>query len=565
MNESTSFEIPASHHLLQAGGTAVLATALSSCGSGGGGDVPAVPAALTIRTVIIAPAGGGAVTVNGVTKATGGVTFSFDGGTAATSRPADPGVGGAPVTSQFDASATTGTASFSVTINPSVETAHTAAPAALKAVARGIAAVGFAPSANDLMRHAGLTQIQITDAMVTRLSGTPAEAYPAWIDDPVMTQLFAAFAPLRTEFQNWMLRQLITSPDPLAERLVLFWHNVFTTEVNNSQIIVPMARQHRTWRQNMVGNLGTFLKAMSRDPAMVIYLNSNQNKKGRPNENFARELLELFTLGENTEYGAYEETDIPVVARCFTGYSYNAQGAAVFNTRDHDFGPGSNLGDKFLWGESLPNTADDGDVVIDRILARKVVVNDALHSACGRYIVTRLWKEFIGDLLPGDLEVILALGDEFAAADGMNYELKPLYTALFRTAAFTDPARQGTRIRSPLEVLTGYFRALQITPTDATLGTIRSNAADLGQDLFNPETVFGAAGGTEWINVKTLVSRNAYLAALAEAYKSTVPASLVTVMDTLLLVLPPLVAPTESVDAGARAKQLVTDTAYHLR
>ena len=524
---------------------------------------PAVPNTLTSLT--LRESSGGPVTVNGIVGGSVGVRFNLDGGTSVTSKPADLGAQSPAQSYTFVASGAGGGSSIGITINPTPNDVATALHNSLVATRGAVAAIAMPPSWDELMSYAGLTHAQIVERMLARLSGVPAEPYPTWIDEQILsyTQLqaltpaerdviSARIGPRMVELKSWFLRQLVLSPDPLSERLLLFWHNLFTSSV--SDLFEPrlIARQHKLFREQLGGNLRTFLKAMARDTAMVEYLDSRLNTKNKPNENFARELLELFTLGERTTFNGYAESDIPLVAICFTGYGEDANRVFLFNPSAHDFKTPVTL-----WGAARPATADDGDWVIDRILAKN---DSGGHSYCAIYIVTRLWKEFIGDPAASQAAIV-ALADQFSGA--FAWDLPKLYRALFNRPEFSMATVNGTRIRAPIELFAGYFRALSI-PT-VTWKDIVSRAAVLDQNLFDPPNVFGWPGGTNWITVRTLADRREYMRFTGSQYGAQVPEKLINVLDILLLAIDPIGVPPQGTTAAARSLEYLTDPAYNLR
>ncbi len=523
------------------------------------------PPAATIARLTLKDASGGVLSSGSLTGSPG-LTFILDGGAGATNRAVDPGPGTTARAYDFAVSGTAGVGTVGITINPAPTDVSTALNARLVTTRSTVAAMAFPPSWDELMSYAGTTQAQIVERMLGRMDGLPREAYPEWIDTQLLssTQYNALSAeardayekrkyPLRQEFKAWFFRQMVTSADSLSERLLLFWHNHFTTSASSVEDPELIARQHRLYRQNVGGNLRTFLKAMTRDPAMCEYLDSALNKKGKPNENFARELIELFTLGERSTYASYAEADIPMVALCFTGYGVDANENFQFNPSNHDF-----TTDRTLWGVArATGDANDGDWLIDQILAK---VDGSGHSYCARYIVTKLWKEFIGDPATS-AATIQAIADQFSGA--FSWDLKSLYRALFTSAEFVDPLRRATRIKSPVELYVTYFRALGITPTkwDETLWTCYT----LDQDLLDPPNVFGWPGGTNWITVKTLVDRREYMSWMGWTYRDQVPERLNNVLDILLLAGDPIGGSPSGTSAADRSRQYITDSAFNLR
>ncbi len=544
---------------------AVAVATLAGCGAGGGGDTPAVPpATATISSLTLKDSSGGVLTANNQTG-TPSVTFALNGGATGTNRPADPGPGTMAQAYDFSVSGTGGVGMVGITINPAPIEVATALHSTLLTARAAVTAMAFPPSWDELMGYAGLTHAQIVERLLGRLSSTPHEDYPAWIDEPILswaqyntlTQAAkdaynSSRYPRRQAFKAWVFRQMVTSPDALSERLLQFWHNLFTSSASSLDDPQLIARQHRLYRQQFTGNLRTFLKAMCKNAGMCEYLDSARNKKGKPNENFARELLELFTLGERATYGGYAESDISLVALCFTGYGVDANKESQFNPSDHDF-----TTPVTLWGNARPATAGDGDWVIDQILAK---VDGSGHAYCAVYLVTRLWKEFVGDPA-ADQAAILALADQFSGA--FAWDLTQLYRALFNRSEFSSATRTGTRLRAPVELYVGYYRALDVRPAawDENLWTCYT----LDQDLLDPPNVFGWPGGTNWITVKTLVDRREYMSWIGWGYRNQVAERLANVLDILLLATDPIGVSPSGTTAADRSREYITDPAYNLR
>jgi uncharacterized protein (DUF1800 family) len=250
-----------------------------------------------------------------------------------------------------------------------------------------------------------------------------------------------------------------------------------------------MYRQNATWRANAVGSFATLLHAAGKDQAMLIYLDTVQNRTGKPNENFAREVMELFTLGE----GHYTERDVKEAARAFTGWSIDRDsGAFMFRPRLHDDGP------KTVFGQT---GRFDGDAVLDLMLAR---------PETSQFITAELWREFVSpDADPREVARIAAV---FRASD---YAIKPLLRELFLSDAFYASANRGTLVKSPADLVVGTLHSLDILPANALPYAVA--CASMGQNLFSPPNVKGWPGGEAWINTNTLLARKQYLERIARA------------------------------------------------
>ena len=234
----------------------------------------------TIATLSLKDMAGGTLTAGGV-SGTPVVTFTLDGGNAGTSRAADPGPGIVARAYDFSVSGTGGSGTVGITINPEPVAVATALHPSLVVTRGKLNAMGFSPSWDELMSYAAMTHAQIVERMLGRINGTPHEAYPTWIDEPILSSAqYNTLSqddknaynnqryPRRQDFKAWFFRQMVTSPDPLTERLVQFWHGVFTSSASSLDDPQLIARQHRLYRLQFAGNLRDFLKAMARDAGM---------------------------------------------------------------------------------------------------------------------------------------------------------------------------------------------------------------------------------------------------------------------------------------------------------
>jgi len=276
---------------------------------------------------------------------------------------------------------------------------------------------------------------------------------------------------------DWWMRRMTRGSYPLQEKLTLFWHGHFTTSARDERSAWLMWQQNETLRRNAAGNYRIFVKAVSRDPAMLDYLNNQQNRKGRPNENYARELMELFTLG----IGNYTENDIKEAARAFTGWGHDGE-EYLFRKNFHDDGQKTFFGKTGNFG---------GDNIIDIILARET---------SGDYIAGKFLKFFVGENI--DPAVAHALGDILREND---YELRPLLRTLFASKLFFDAAYVGTQIKSPVQLVVGTGRIASVNKP-RRVRTMQAMEA-MGQVPFMPPNVRGWPGGRIWINTSTLLVR----------------------------------------------------------
>jgi uncharacterized protein (DUF1800 family) len=291
------------------------------------------------------------------------------------------------------------------------------------------------------------------------------------------------------ELRNWWVSEMLVTDQPLVERMTLFWHNHFTSSLQKVRFAPSLYWQNVLFRHEAFGNFATLLKGVARDPAMLIYLDGVRSVPSQPNENFARELLELFTLGE----GHYTEADIKAAARAFTGWSIDREtGRFQPHPQLHDGGEKTFLGQTGRFG---------GDDVI-AILLR--------HPRTAETIVEKLWHEFVS-LKPDPAEV------KRLAASFRNggYEMKPLLRALFLSPAFRDPANRAALIKSPVDLVVGTVRLLGMPVPEKT--QLVRMMQGLGQVPFDPPNVKGWAGGESWITTYTLLLRQQVLRRIVEA------------------------------------------------
>ncbi len=275
----------------------------------------------------------------------------------------------------------------------------------------------------------------------------------------------------------WWLGRMIRGPFFMQEKLTLLWHGHFTSNATDERSAWLMWRQHEVLRKHAAGNFRSFVHEISRDPAMIDYLNNQQNRKGRPNENYARELMELFTLG----VGNYTENDIKEAAKAFTGWGHDGDDY-IFRRNFHDDGP------KTFFGRTGNFNGND---VIDIILSGDV---------SPRYIGTKLfgWLAYEGV----DESMQVSLGQLLKQS---NYELRPVLRTILTSRAFYSKNAMFNQIKSPVQLLMGTCRLVGIGLPDR--GQMRNWLDSMGQLPLNPPNVKGWPGGRQWINTSTLFAR----------------------------------------------------------
>lgn len=275
----------------------------------------------------------------------------------------------------------------------------------------------------------------------------------------------------------WWMNRMAFGKYPLQEKLTFFWHGHFTTSAKDERAALLLWKQNELLRQNAAGNFETFVRSISRDPAMLDYLNNNENRKAHPNENYARELMELFTLG----IGNYTETDIKQGARAFTGWGHDGTDF-VYRANQHDDGI------KTFFGRS---GNFDGDDIITLILQ---------HPACPKFISGELFKYLAYEDIESDLSD--ALGQELL---NNKYQLRPLLRTILTSRAFYSPQAIGVLIKSPVQLVMGTIRmlGLRMPPGQALASALNQ----MGQLPMMPPNVRGWPGGRMWINTSTLFIR----------------------------------------------------------
>jgi uncharacterized protein (DUF1800 family) len=273
------------------------------------------------------------------------------------------------------------------------------------------------------------------------------------------------------------LRRMIQTPHPLLEKMTLFWHSHFATssaKVNNARL---MQRHVQLLRSQALNSFRTLLQGVSRDPAVLIWLGADANRKALPNTNFVRSLMEDFTLGP----GHYTEKDVREAARAFTGW-FVLRGERRYIPREYD----GNV--KHILGQEGNFTGDD----VVRIVLEQ--------PATARMVVRKLYRWLICETAEPDAMLIAPLVESFAK----DYDIPKLVERMIRSNLFFSPVAYRRRIKCPVEFALGIVTALEGVVSTTELG---QDLANLGQNLYHPPTVKGWTGGRHWINSATLVGR----------------------------------------------------------
>ncbi len=290
------------------------------------------------------------------------------------------------------------------------------------------------------------------------------------------------------------LNRMVHGPDPLREKLTLFWHSHFATSNKKVESVALMDRQNETLRTNALGGFAALLEAIIADPAMLVWLDGGTSKKDKPNENFAREFLELFTLGT----GHFAERDIREAARAFTGWvrqdsrgGFQETPSFTRETSQVDDGPKTFLGLNGRWGP-----ADIVRITLER-------------PEAATFLARKLYRWFVSEAGTPDPDLIATLAEEVKRHE---FAIGPIVGVILHSRHFYSRAAIRQRIKSPVEYSAGLVRMLDV-PRQALNPLALSAACDAqGQELFAPPNVEGWLGGSIWINSGTLLERTNWAA-----------------------------------------------------
>jgi uncharacterized protein (DUF1800 family) len=299
----------------------------------------------------------------------------------------------------------------------------------------------------------------------------------------------AAAARDPARLKAWWVFRMLFGPDPLTERLALMWHNHFATSNLKVENLAFMRQQNELFRKHARASFGDLLNAVVRDPALLVWLDAPANRKGKPNENLGRELMELFSMG----IGPYTEADVKEAARALTGWTVKGDVFAE-NAVGHDAGEKTILGKKGNW---------KGDDLLRMVLE---------HPATAKRVAWRVCGLFLG-------EKALKAADVASLADGLrqrNLDVGWAVETVLRSRAFFAADNLDDRVLGPVEYVIGAARALELFDPPSSTLVLAEWTGRLGQDLFYPPNVGGWADGRAWLTTRALVGRANYAAALVE-------------------------------------------------
>lgn len=337
----------------------------------------------------------------------------------------------------------------------------------------------------DVREGLGASLDRLFQGEPTSGDGQSAQAFDAFAD--AMALRLGASGGLSRLQAAWLYR-MVQTPAPLRERMTLFWHDHFATsnaKVNNVNL---MRRQNALFRKHALGDFKALLAEIARDPAMLVWLDSASNRKAHPNENFAREVMELFTLGR----GHYSERDVQEAARAFTGSFIQADEYRYVASQHDD-------GEKTVLGRTGRFAADD---IAPILLAQ---------PACAEHLCGKLYAHFVSEVDEPSAGLIAPLA---AAFRDSNHDIAVPLRMILGSSLFFDPSVRRKRVKSPIEFTIGTIRALEIVKPTVSTDALADVTGRMGQALFAPPSVAGWEWGPSWINTTTTLARTNFVLAL---------------------------------------------------
>lgn len=369
---------------------------------------------------------------------------------------------------------------------------------------------GFGGTPDEIQRYATMTPGGAVESLV-RFPSTSSLPAPDDVYDPTSLLQQYGFRGLRDlskderrqllmqvrrsevqsilSLQQWWLNRMLATPAPLQEKMAFFYHGHFTTAAVQKGVSPAMVYgQNELFRDNALGNLRELTRAVSKDPAMLLYLDNGLNVASHPNENYARELMELFTLGVDH----YSEDDVRESARAWTGWRViRLTGRAYFDAMLHDNGT------KTFLGRSGNFSGDD---IVDIIFSQ---------PQCAQFFADKLLGLFVYDNPEPELTNTVA-----GLLQRHDYELAPVVSTILRSNVFYSDRAYRARVKTPVELVVGTYKSLGVSQVDrSALPALRA----MGQILFYPPNVAGWPGGENWLTSQMMIARQNFLAGLVNA------------------------------------------------
>ncbi len=375
--------------------------------------------------------------------------------------------------------------------------------------------LGFGATPAEIDAALGQNPTTLVDALIDAAIALPTSPEPEWgywtidrYNGDLQTAVDQVFAWRR----QWILDMLANG---VREKLALFWHNHFVTRLETYNCPSWMYQYHKLLQQYALGNFKEFVYEMGKSPAMLVFLNGVQNTRFSANENYARELYELFTLGRDN---GYTQQDIVETARALTGWNGITQetlcGPITFVPTFFDPGQKTIFGRTGAWG--YDNVHD--------------ILFEERSNQIAEYICRKIYRAFVSPEV--DETIVTQLSGIFITN---NFEIAPVLRVLFKSEHFFDDAIIGTVVKSPIEAVIGFLKEgnFQIQGTEDELNAIVYLAAELGQELFNPIDVAGWQGDRTWVNSNTLTGRWQALRFVLFSLYQTYPTQLRTLAKNL--------------------------------
>ncbi|WP_225084820.1 DUF1800 domain-containing protein [Pectobacterium colocasium] len=368
---------------------------------------------------------------------------------------------------------------------------------------------GFGTTPQDIERFKDMTREQAVDYLLSTLDAPFYTLPPVFVQKPYpdywqkgwreQNMIFLRINEIN-QLQAWWVQEMILTPTPFADRLTLFWHNHFVSRFDNTLISAPFFDQLTLFRQVGSQSFRLLTRKILQDPMMLSGLDNTSNTRQNPNENLARELMELFTLGD----GNYSENDVKQVSRILAGHTVNAtqQWRYQFNAS------AAVPGEKIVLGKSIQGTPDEElDQLVDVLLSQPQTATR---------LAKKFYRAFIS--LDDDPETVSALAQILRNND---YAMKPFIRELLLSPAFWHERNRGALVKSPLDLIVGFSRTLSLVLPDQHI--LLDYLQTLGQSPFMAPSVAGWEEGIGWLDGKTLVDRTRVLARLWSAVESPQP------------------------------------------
>lgn len=348
--------------------------------------------------------------------------------------------------------------------------------------------MGFGAKPAEVTAALGQSPSQLVDTIINQAITLPLPAEPEWAYWDITR--YQNQAQAAEQIFSWSRRWLLDMMNHgFREKLALFWHNHFVTRQEDYGCPSYMYQYHKILQQNALGNFKTFVKEIGKTPAMLVFLNGVQNTRFNPNENYARELYELFTLGRDN---GYTQQDIVQTAKALTGW--NSLENNQYCGRINFFPALHDPGQKTIFGKT---NAFNYDTLHDLLFTERAV-------QISEYICGKLYRYFVSPQT--DQAIVSELATIFR---NNNFEIAPVLRTLFKSEHFFDEANIGVLVKSPLEHELTFIRegGFEIAWTDEWLSGLIYLAGELGQNLFNPVDVAGWQGNRIWVNSNTITGR----------------------------------------------------------